>query len=360
MSVIFQAVSELKPGPKWQHLFERLWPSYHQWFLKQGDHARPKFLTCETALKQHMPELLPLYSQLVELGGGSDAAARFLSLYCPTPYLSGCSQAVWTRDESFLIRNYDYSSKLWEGILLRTCWNGKQVMAMSDCLWGVLDGMNEDGLAVSLAFGGRKTLGEGFGIPLILRYILEFCDSTAQATDVLRRVPSHMAYNVTVLDRSGAHATVFISPDRDIVVSRRKLATNHQGTVDWPEHERATASLDRAHVLSLRLQDPSRNSRAIRLAFSRTAALPVQSSTRLGHALHDDLQPIARRAHLPLARLLSGTNFRKFHGASRRPSLRITCHGERSHFQSSIPEFISFLPPPSARPCRHRLTLNLG
>ncbi|MGB7323438.1 MAG: C45 family peptidase, partial [Rubripirellula sp.] len=256
MSVIFQAVSESTPGPKWQAFFERLWPSYHQWFLKQGDQARPTYLACETALRNHMPELLPLYFQLVELGGGSDAAARFLSLYCPTPYMSGCSQAVWTRDESFLIRNYDYSSKLWEATLLRTCWNGKQVMAMSDCAWGVLDGMNEDGLAVSLAFGGRKTLGDGFGIPLILRYILEFCDTTAQATDVLRRVPSHMAYNVTVLDRSGAHATLFVSPDRDVVVSRRKLATNHQTTVDWPEHERATASLDRAHVLSIRLQDP--------------------------------------------------------------------------------------------------------
>ncbi|MCC7333916.1 MAG: hypothetical protein IT422_02400 [Pirellulaceae bacterium] len=256
MSVIFQCISELQPGPKWQDLFERLWPTYHRWFLKQGDHARPKFLSCEAALKQHMPELLPLYSQLVELAGGSDAVARFLSLYCPTPYLSGCSQAVWTRDESFLIRNYDYDSKLWEGLLLRTCWNGKQVMAMSDCLWGVLDGMNEDGLAVSLAFGGRKSLGVGFGIPLILRYILEFCDTTAQATEVLGRIPSHMAYNVTVLDRAGTHATVFVSPDKDIVVSRRKLATNHQDTVDWPEHARATASLDRAHVLSLRLQDP--------------------------------------------------------------------------------------------------------
>ncbi len=256
MSVIFQAISELQPGPKWKQLFERMWPAYHRWFLKQGDHARPKFLSSEAALQRHMPELMPLYSQLVELGGGSDAVARFLSLYCPTPYLSGCSQAVWTRDESFLIRNYDYSSDLWEGLLLKTCWNGKQVMAMSDCLWGVLDGMNEDGLAVSLAFGGRKSLGEGFGIPLILRYILEFCDTTAQATEALSRIPSHMAYNVTVLDRAGAHATVFISPDKETIVSRRTLATNHQDTVDWPEHARATASLDRAHVLTLRLQDP--------------------------------------------------------------------------------------------------------
>ena len=202
-----------------------------------------------------MPELMPTYERLVELAGGSDQAARFLSLYNPTPYMSGCSQAVWTRDEPFLVRNYDYSAKLWEALVLHTAWNGQQVIAMSDCMWGVLDGMNESGLAVSLAFGGRKVVGDGFGIPLILRYILEFSETTAQATEVLSRVPSHMSYNVTVLDRSGAHATVFVAPDRDPIISRQALATNHQSSVEWVEHARVTASLDRAHFLSLRLHD---------------------------------------------------------------------------------------------------------
>ena len=39
---------------------------------------------------------------------------------------------------------------------------------MSDCAWGLLDGINEDGLAVSLSFGGRRDVGEGFGVPLIV------------------------------------------------------------------------------------------------------------------------------------------------------------------------------------------------
>ena len=38
---------------------------------------------------------------------------------------------------------------------------------MSDCLWGLLDGMNDDGLGVSLTFGGRRVLGDGFGIPIV-------------------------------------------------------------------------------------------------------------------------------------------------------------------------------------------------
>ena len=255
MDIQFQTISELQPGPKWQGLFDYCWPAYHEWFLREGDSARPTYLACERALTTHMPELVPTIERLVELAGGSDQAARFLSLYQPTPYMTGCSQAVWTRDSPFLIRNYDYSAKLWEATLLHTAWNGKNVIAMSDCLCGALDGMNEDGLAVSLAFGGRKVVGDGFGIPLILRYILEFCDNTAQAVEVLGRVPSHMAYNVTVLDKAGSHSTVFVSPDRPMVVSRQKLATNHQGAIDWPEHALATASVDRAYFLAHRLKD---------------------------------------------------------------------------------------------------------
>lgn len=255
MEAQFQSFSELEPGDRWKQLFDHLWPVYRKWFLKEGDAARPTYLECERALKKHMPELVPSWQRLVDLAGGGDQQARFLAMYCPTAYMSGCSQAVWLRDDPVLVRNYDYSPRLWEGTLLHSRWNRQRVIAMIDCLWGALDGINESGLAVSLAFGGRRIVGTGFGIPLILRYVLEFCDSAADAVAVLLRVPSHMAYNVTVADATGDHATVFLSPDREPVVSRRQLATNHQDAVEWDEHARVTATLDRAHFLSLRLQD---------------------------------------------------------------------------------------------------------
>lgn len=153
-----------------------------------------------------------------------------------------------------------YAGNLWEATILHTAWNGRHVIAMSDCLWGVLDGMNDSGLAISLAFGGRKVVGDGFGIPLILRYILEFCDTTAEATAVLCRVPSHMAYNVTVLDKTGIYATVFVSPDRPTYISRKQSATNHQGSVEWLEHATTTASVDRAYLLTHRLNDENETS----------------------------------------------------------------------------------------------------
>lgn len=192
-----------------------------------------------------MPELMPTYERLVDLAGGSDTAARFLSLYQPPAYLSGCTQAVWTGDEPVLVRNYDYSAERTEGVLLKTRWNGQAVIGMSDATWGILDGMNESGLAVSLAFGGRVEVGEGFGIPLILRYILEFGRDTQDAIEVLRRVPTHMSYNVTIVDREQRFATVYVTPDRPCVVRQVPVATNHQGRIEWPRHAWATATLER-------------------------------------------------------------------------------------------------------------------
>ena len=255
MRLHFTAIAEPHPGGQWHAHFERSWPGYRAWFLSEGDAERPTYLEGRRALARHMPELVPTYERLVELAGGSDTAARFLSLYRPPPYLTGCSQAIWPGDEPLLVRNYDYDPRLCEGTLLHTAWNGRRVIAMSDCLWGVLDGINDAGLVVSLTFGGRRVVGDGFGVPVILRYILEFCSTTAEAVEVLTRVPTHMAYNVTVIDRAAAFRTVYLSPDREAVVRQLPATTNHQGRVEWHAHARATATIERERYLFSRIAD---------------------------------------------------------------------------------------------------------
>lgn len=245
-------IREDKPGPKWQSLFKSFWPNYKEWFLREGYRARPGYMTSLKKLGQHMPELMPIYRQLTELAGGEDLAARFLSLYCPPPYVSGCSQAVWTRNDPFLIRNYDYSPKLFEGTVFYTNWR-RPVLAVIDSLWGVLDGINDAGLAVSLAFGGRKVVGEGFGVPLILRYVLEMCDDIRAATATLRRVPVHMPYNVTILDRKARFITAFLSPDRAAVITEEAIATNHQEEIEWEDYVRITSSVERKNYLESNL-----------------------------------------------------------------------------------------------------------
>lgn len=200
-----------------------------------------------------MPEMLDLYDVLCELAGGGDNEARFLSFFCPPRYLAGCSQAIWQGDEPLLVRNYDYDQNAFDAIVLKTTWNGRGVIGTSDGLWGLVDGMNDAGLVASLTFGGRREVGMGFGVPLIIRYILQTCETTPEAADILKRVPCHMSYNVTLLDRRRKYATAYLSPDRSPVLTHAAVATNHQERVEWTSHARFTATVERERFLLQRL-----------------------------------------------------------------------------------------------------------
>ncbi len=253
MDYHWRAIDENEPGPKWAALFDEYWPDYHRWWLKAGEEPRPPYWESRKALAAHMPEFVPLYDQLCELAGGGDHASRFLSFWCPPPYLSGCSQAIWPGREPVLVRNYDYSPKAFDRLILRTNWLGRRVLGTSDGLWGLVDGVNDAGLALSLTFGGRQVVGEGFGVPLILRYVLQTCRTAEEAGRALARVPTHMSYNVTVLDAKRHFLTVLMAPDRPARITHAAVATNHQQAVEWTTHARMTATVERERFLLQRL-----------------------------------------------------------------------------------------------------------
>jgi predicted choloylglycine hydrolase len=254
MHISFSCVHEDKPGEKWKALFDRTWPHYKTWFLSEGYFTRKGYVTSLGELQDHMPELVPVYNQLVALAGGGDLEARFLSMYCPPAYMSGCSQVAWTRGSSALIRNYDYSFKLFEGTMMYTNWL-QPVIGVSDCTWGLLDGMNASGLAASLTFGGRNITGDGFGIPIIIRYLLETSKTIQEALQILKRVPVHMAYNVTLMDASDEYATVYLSPDRPAVVVHTPVSTNHQLEVEWGDYASLTGTIERKRLLEKLILD---------------------------------------------------------------------------------------------------------
>jgi len=277
VELCFRWTREEQPGSEWLALLGRTWPSYHAWFSAEGAEARPSLAATRAALTEHMPELVGLWERLSNLGladsgladsglpnsgllgtdGAEEDLGRLLGLYCPSAYLSGCSQAVLHRPTPRMVRNYDYSPMLCETTFVHTNWLGTRVMAASDCLWGVLDGINEHGLVVALAFGGRPVVGDGFGIPLILRYVLETCATTEQAAAVLCRVPSHMAYNVSLLDAGGDRCVAFVGPDRPTEIQRVDVATNHQRRPEWPRYDRVARSVERHEFLRAALADPS-------------------------------------------------------------------------------------------------------
>lgn len=247
--MLFRAIAEDRPGPKWAELFAQYWPAYHQWWAREGLTARPTYLECRKAIRKHMPEIAQLWEELCDLAGGGDAAARFLSFYGPPPYLSACSQAIWQGDAPLLVRNYDYAPLAFDAVVLKTGWQGRGVIGMSDGLFGLVDGINDAGLAVSLTFGGRRNTGRGFGVPLILRYVLQTCTSTEEAGAALARIPCHMSYNVTVLDAGRQFLTAYLAPDRKPVLSHAAVATNHQERVEWSSHARFTATVERERFL---------------------------------------------------------------------------------------------------------------
>jgi predicted choloylglycine hydrolase len=66
-----------------------------------------------------------------------------LALWNPPPFLTGCSQAAVVDGGPALIRNYDWDYRLFDGVAARTAYNGRRVLGMVDCLWGLLDGVND-------------------------------------------------------------------------------------------------------------------------------------------------------------------------------------------------------------------------
>jgi predicted choloylglycine hydrolase len=266
----FRAIEELELGPRWQAVFEEKWPHYREWFLREGEDARPSYAASVRMIKGHMPELVPAYERVVELAGGSDLAARMLSLYAPPPYLAACSQGVWTRAGGpMLVRNYDYAPSRFEGIVWSTRMLDRRVIGMSDCLWGLLDGMNDAGLAVSLTFGGRRALGEGFGIPIVVRYVLETCANVDEARVTLARLPYSLSHNLTLVDREARVLTAYLSPDREPIFRASPAATNHQGIVEWPEQARMTRTIERERTILRLVEDPSSDAAGFTESFLR-------------------------------------------------------------------------------------------
>jgi predicted choloylglycine hydrolase len=244
VSLTLRAFGEDEPGDRIGEHLAAIWPAFRHWW-REGANTRPAAGEARARLEEHMPELIPPWQQLTAMLGDDPDAAAALALWNPPPFLTGCSQAAVLPGGPALIRNYDWDYRLFDAVVARTGYGGRRVLGMLDCLWGLLDGVNDAGLAVSLTFGGRPQVGEGFGIPLVIRYVLQVCGTVEDAVRVLRRVPVHMSYNVTALDRDGRRATVYLAPDRPAQVTSGAVTTNHQGTVEWAPYAAAIRTVER-------------------------------------------------------------------------------------------------------------------
>jgi predicted choloylglycine hydrolase len=227
----FVAICEDTPGDAWRERFLAGRAEAEGWYRGTGREAPPTAGECKAQLKRHMPELLGQYERACAIVGEDDQLApQIISQFRPPPLQHGCTQLVWRGpDGPALVRNFDFPLDVTSEYFESTRWFGREVIAKGQRPWGgCLDGMNADGLVASMTFGGGVAQGPGFSIILIVRYILETCSVVSEAVSALCRIPVALSQNVTVLDKTGAYATVFLGPDRAPAVSHQPVCANHQ------------------------------------------------------------------------------------------------------------------------------------
>jgi predicted choloylglycine hydrolase len=226
--VTFTAFDEEQPGEKWRSHFEA---SREKWAASLGSASspsRPSATGCREAIATHMPELLESHDRRVALFDGDPAVAQHVSYWGGPPLFSGCSVLALPGPPATLLRSYDFTEAFFDALICRTKWTGKRVLAMCEGAGGCNDGINEDGLAAALTFGGRFAHGLGFAVPMLVRYVLETCATVGQAVTALQRLPSAGVQNIILQDRSGASAVVYLRPDGPTGVSYEPMVTNHQ------------------------------------------------------------------------------------------------------------------------------------
>lgn len=244
--VVFRAFAEELPGPQWRAHFDRHWPALRRALLSRRPAELSPLADAEASLRRSMPELVSAWEQLSELVD-DPLAARVLTLADNDVLLGGCSQGVV---DKALVRNYEFSPDQFEATIWLSALTGRRVLGVTAGLWGLLDGINDAGLAISAAFGGQRLAGPGFAIPLIVRYLLEVCDDVGQVMERLPALAPTEANNLTVADAAGAHASFFLTPGEPPRLAPDNAVANHQETVTWPEHAAFTRTLERQQLLN--------------------------------------------------------------------------------------------------------------
>ncbi|MFC8422197.1 C45 family autoproteolytic acyltransferase/hydrolase [Streptomyces sp. NPDC057236] len=223
---------------RWAGHVQAMWPRAEGWMTEEGrtaegaERARKLFET-------HMPELVPVLERLARRLD-RPGAETFLTLATLRPFFSGCTQIGAS---GTLLRNYDFAPDECEGTIVSSHFL-RPVIGMQDAAWGLLDGMNDAGLAVSLTFGGRFVHGPGFAVLIVLRYLLETCDTVDEAVGRLRSIPIAIPQNVTLVDSEKA-VTVFVGPDIPLTEAPDACAANHQHLPVPDDQERFSRTRER-------------------------------------------------------------------------------------------------------------------
>lgn len=138
---------------------------------------------------------------------------------------SGCS--IFT-GKDFMVRNYDYHPKTYEGrySFFQPNDDGFATVGPQQRVTGRMDGMNEKGLALGYNSIQRKKPKDGFVCHMISRIILENCANVEDAIVMLKEIPHRHSFSYIVLDKKGEAYIVEASP-RSVQIRQSNMCTNH-------------------------------------------------------------------------------------------------------------------------------------
>ena len=140
--------------------------------------------------------------------------------------LSGCSIYVGS---NYLIRNYDYHPKTYDGryTLFQPTDGGYAAIGPSQKCTGRMDGLNEKGLTMGYNFMNRKRPGNGFVCNMIGRMILELCANKEEAVAFLQEIPHRHSFSYVLFDETGDTPSIVETSPRRIEVRHDYACTNH-------------------------------------------------------------------------------------------------------------------------------------
>jgi hypothetical protein len=78
-----------------------------------------------------------------------------------------------------------------------------------------------------------------------------------------------MKYHVSLLDAAGNQGRVTLTPNAPAAFVAASEATNHDEALEWPEHARATHSVERLGIMNKALADASEDARSFLNRFLR-------------------------------------------------------------------------------------------
>ncbi len=181
---------------------------------------------------------------------------------------SGCS--VLTGDH-YLIRNYDYHPKTYEGrymLYQPTDGVGYAIIGPSQRVTGRMDGMNEKGLAIGYNFMHRKNPGDGFICCMIGRLILESCANVTEAVEMLKEIPHRHSFSYIVYDGNGETYIIETSP-RGVEVRQSNACTNHFEIMKHENRNHLVDSKRRLDAMQMKQHELSSAHEAFRLLNDR-------------------------------------------------------------------------------------------